>query len=76
MYDPDDAPIQRAECDSCDWVLPREDVLDRLTDLGVMDPSEERIYRKFSSLREGHAFMNRGHVPYYVREDEISEDND
>ena len=59
-----DAPISRAECDTCDWVLTREDVIEHLPG----DPRESRIREKFGSLREGHAYFNRGHSPNYIRE--------
>ena len=63
----------RVECDVCDWTLTREDIIDRLN-ANNERADERRIREKFGSLREGHAYFNRGHAPDYNREDN-REDN-
>lgn len=48
-------------CDSCDWTLTIQDVIDREVERCGRKPSSTRIRSKFGSLGEGHAYFNRGH---------------
>lgn len=51
-----------AVCDSCDWELTIADVIKHIEDDRVpLDPTPQRIRKKFGSLGEGHAYFNRGH---------------
>ena len=70
----DELQIRRAECDECDWVLSRRRVIEQLQEGGHHRATDNRIREKFGSLRQGHAYFHRGHAPYYVREDEPTED--
>lgn len=73
-----DEPIKRAECDTCDWTLTRNAVIRYVWNEYNWRPDKRVIRRTFSSLREGHAYFNRGHAPSYVyqTQDEQQEDSD
>lgn len=66
----DDRQPERAECDTCDWTLTRNEVIRYIWNHDNMRPTPRLIRRTFSSLREGHAYFQRGHAPYCIYEEE------
>ena len=62
--------ITKVRCQSCDWELTRESIVEELKSDPAFpgDPTDGMINYKFGTLREGHTYFNRGHTTEVIHE--------
>lgn len=58
-----DGELIGAKCKDCEWSLTLSEAIEKIkSDRTGVQPSPRRVWRKFGSLSEGHAYFNRGHT--------------